>query len=120
MANPMAPGYMLQKDEAGIKVSETYFKQIVGSLMYLTATRPDLMLAVSLINRYMANPTELHYQATKRVLRYIQGTTDYGILYKKSGAEELVGFTDSDYAGDVENRNITSGYVFLLSGGVVA
>jgi len=68
--NPIVPGYKLMKDEDGVKVDKTYYKQVVGSLMYLTATRADMMFVVSLISRYMENPTELHLQATKRVLRY--------------------------------------------------
>ncbi|XP_050232866.1 secreted RxLR effector protein 161-like [Mercurialis annua] len=93
---------------------------MVGSLMYLTATRPDLAFVVSLISRYMERPTELHQQAVKRVLRYIKGTTELGIFYKRGGEEKLVAYSDSDYAGDVEDRKSTSGYVFLLSSGVVA
>ncbi|XP_062020736.1 secreted RxLR effector protein 161-like [Rosa rugosa] len=84
--------------------------------MYLTATHPDIMFSVSLISRYMAKPTELHLQAAKRIMRYLKGTANYGILYKKGGRdEELLAFTDSDYAGDVEDRKSTSRYVFLLS-----
>lgn len=58
----------------GVKVDETNFKRIVGSLMYLTATRPDIMYVVSLISRFMSCPTELHLQAAKKVLRYLRGT----------------------------------------------
>lgn len=101
-------------------MDETYFKQIVESLMYLTATRPNLMFIVSLISRYMGKPTELHFQAVKRVLRYLNGTTDFGIFYKKGGSKSLVGYTDSDYAGDVEDQKSTSGYVFMLGSGAVA
>lgn len=58
--NPIIPGQIISRDENGVKVDDTYFKQIVGSLMYLTATRPDLMYSVSLISRYIANPIEMH------------------------------------------------------------
>ncbi|KAK6144980.1 hypothetical protein DH2020_021800 [Rehmannia glutinosa] len=119
--NPIVPGCKLVKDEGGVKVDTTYYKQIVGSPMYITATRPDLMFVVSLISRYMENPTELHLHVAKRVLRYFKGTTGFGIFYKKKrGDEKLVAYTDSDYAGDLEDRKSTSGYVFLLSSGVVS
>lgn len=108
------------KDEYGAKVDKTHFKQIVGSLMYLTATRPDVMFVVGLISRYMENPTELHLQVAKRVLRYLKGTLDFGIFYKKGGIDELVAYTDSDYAGDLEDRKSTSGYVFLFGSGAVS
>ena len=91
------------------------YKQLIGSLMYLTATRPNLMHVVSLMSRFMASPTELHLQAAKRVLRYLKGTIDLGILYRKRGNGELIAYTDSDYAGDIGDRKSTSGYVFLLS-----
>jgi len=113
--NPIVPSFRLVKDEGGVKVDKTCYKQIVGSLMYLIATRPDMMFVVSIIIRYMENPTELHLQVAKRVLRYLKGTIDFGIFYKKGGDDELVAYTDSDYAGDLEDKKSTSGYVFLLS-----
>ena len=73
------------------------------------------MFVVSLINRYMDNPTELHLQAAKRVLRYLKGTTGFEIFYRKGGDDDFVKYTDSDYAGDLDERKSTSGYVFLLS-----
>ena len=64
--NPIILGFKILKDEGGVQVDEMYFKQIMGSLIYLTATRPDLMFTVSLISRQMGKPTELHLQAVKR------------------------------------------------------
>ncbi|KAL9432444.1 hypothetical protein AB3S75_027474 [Citrus x aurantiifolia] len=96
-------------DEGGVKVDETYFKQIVGSLMYLTTTSLDMMFIVSLISCYMSKPTGLYLQAAKRALRYLKGTINYEILYKKDGAEELLAFIDNDYSGDVEDGRSTSG-----------
>ena len=118
--NPIVPGCKVNKDEDGAKVDETYYKQLVGSLMYLTATRPDMMFVTCLISRYMAKPTELHLQIAKRALRYLRGTVNFGIQYKKGGSNELLAFTDSDYAGDMEDRKSTSGYVFVLSSGAVS
>ena len=108
------------KDEDGINVDKTYYKQVVGSLNYLTATRPDMMFVVSLISRYMENLTELHLQAAKRVLRYLKGTIGFGIFYRKGGDDDFVAYTDSDYAGDLDERKSTSGYVFLLSSGALS
>lgn len=88
--------------------------------MYLTTTRLDMMFIVSFISRYMSKPIELHLQVAKRALRYLNGTINYEILYKKGGAEELLTFTDSDYVGDVEDRRSTSGYVFLMNFGAVS
>eukprot|EP00268_Persea_americana_P056077 TRINITY_DN6570_c0_g1_i4.p1 TRINITY_DN6570_c0_g1~~TRINITY_DN6570_c0_g1_i4.p1 ORF type:complete len:520 (+),score=81.62 TRINITY_DN6570_c0_g1_i4:3057-4616(+) len=117
--NPIVPGCRLVKDEGGVRIYATTYKQMVSSLMYLTATRPDLMFVVSLISRFMETPTELHQQAMKWIFRYLKGTTEMGILYKKGG-ECLVAYSDSDYAGDLEDRKRTSGYVFKIGSGDVA
>jgi hypothetical protein len=117
---PIVPGTKLARDVEGMKIDSTYYKQMVGSLMYMTATRPDLMYAVSLISRFMESPTELHHQAIKKIMRYLKGTVNYGLFYKKSERNELVGFSVSDYAGDLDDRKSTSGYVFLLSGAAVS
>lgn len=113
--NPMVPGFKISKDENGIEMDGSFFKQLIGSMMYLTATRLDIMYAVSLLSRYMSRPTEVHHSAAKRILRYLQGTTTFGILYRMGGSHELIGFTDSDYAGSTKDRRSTSGYVFMLS-----
>ena len=68
--NPMVSGSKVDMDENGERIDETFYKQIIGSLMYITTTRPDLQFAVSLLSRYMSKPTKLHLQAAKRVLRY--------------------------------------------------
>ena len=68
----------------------------------------------------MENPIELHLQAAKRVLRYLKGTTGFGIFYKKGGDDKLVAYTNSDYVGDLEDRKSTLGYVFLLSSGAIS
>jgi hypothetical protein len=119
---PIIPGTKLTRDGEGEKIDSTYYKQMIGSLMYMTTIRPDLTYAVSLISRFMEAPTELHYQAVRKILRYLKGTLDYGLFYKKRKSErhELVGFSDSDYTGDVDDCKSTSGYVFLLSGAAVS
>ncbi|XP_039120642.1 secreted RxLR effector protein 161-like [Dioscorea cayenensis subsp. rotundata] len=118
--NPIVPGTKLMKDLMGEQVDYTFYKQPVGSLMYLTSTRSDLLYVVGLLNRYMAHPTTFHLQAAKHVLRYIKGTTTFGVFYRQGGNHQLVGYSDSDYAGDVEDRRSTLGFQFLLSSGVVS
>ena len=120
MGSPIVPGFKTSRDRNGDFVDETYYKQLVGSLMYLTATRPNMMLVTCLISRYMAKPMEIHLQAAKRAFRYLKGTVNYGIHYNKGGDGELLAFTNSDYAGDMEDRKSTFGYVFLMSSSVVS
>ncbi|XP_019433125.1 PREDICTED: uncharacterized protein LOC109340021 [Lupinus angustifolius] len=117
---PIEPGLKLSSDLDGERVDITYFKQIVGSLMHLTATRPDIMYVVCLISRYMERATELHLRIAKRVLRYLKGTTDFGIFYKKNGSLVLTGFTNSDYARDLDDRQSTSGQVFIIGSTAVS
>ncbi|XP_040963931.1 secreted RxLR effector protein 161-like [Gossypium hirsutum] len=78
------------------------------------------MYSVSLVSRFMENPTEMHLLAVKRVLRYLQGTKDFGLFYKKGKISDLLGFTDSDFAGDLDDRKNTSSYVFMLGIEVVS
>jgi len=72
------------------------------------------MFIVGLISRYMEKLTEMHLQASKRILRYLKGTMELGIGYRKGSEWSLITFVDSDYAGDVDDRKNTSGYVFIL------
>jgi hypothetical protein len=120
VCSPMVTGTKLSKHDTGNKVDPTQFKQIIGSLMYLTATRPDLMFAVNMIARFMEHPVESHMMAAKRILRYIKGTLELGILYKKGEQADLIAYSDSDYGGDIDDRKSTSGYVFMLGSGAVA
>ncbi|GKV38841.1 hypothetical protein SLEP1_g46706 [Rubroshorea leprosula] len=69
---------------------------------------------------YMEHPKELHLQTAKRILRYLCGTTDFGLFYKKGDQTDLAGFTDSDYAGDLDDRKSTSGFVFMLRSGAIS
>ncbi|CAJ2662180.1 unnamed protein product [Trifolium pratense] len=112
--NPIVPGSKLQKDETGQASNSTLYKQMVGCLMYLLATRPDLAFSVCLVARYMERPTEIHMAAVKRILRYLKGTTSYGLWYERGKGDELVGWSNSDYAGDIDDRRSTSGYVFMI------
>ena len=70
------------------------------------------MFAASMLSRFMSSPSQMHYSAAKRVLRYIKGTTDYGIWYKPVENSSLIGYTDSDWAGCLDDMESTSGYAF--------
>ena len=118
--NPIVPSTKLSNNDVGSKVDATLFKQVIGRLIYLTTTRPDLMHGVSLISIFMTNPTENHWLASRRILRYLKGIAEFRMYYKKGESINVVGYTDSDFAGDVDDRKSTSGFVFLLGCGVVS
>lgn len=117
----MVPGTKMSKEEGGEEVDDSLYKQLLGSLMYLTATRPDIMFSVCFLSRFMSHPREAHLMAVKRVLRYVKGTLNLGLYYKKEATDQtLEGFTDSDFAGDSDDSRSTSGYVFMMSKAAVA
>ncbi|KAK2435997.1 hypothetical protein QL285_021017 [Trifolium repens] len=109
----------LTKESVGKRVDSTHYKSLIGSLRYLTATRPDTVYGVGLLSRYMEEPHVNHLQRAKRILRYIKGTPTEGIFYANNSDVKLVGYTDSDWAGDLETRKSTSGYVFHLGTGEI-
>ena len=95
-------------------VDGTKYRKLIGSLIYLTNTCPDLSYSVSILSRFMQEPRESHWNSSKRVLRYIQGTKDFGILYKKYKYFTLVGYSDAKFARDVDNHTSTFGYLINL------
>ncbi|CAN0920234.1 Retrovirus-related Pol polyprotein from transposon TNT 1-94 [Linum grandiflorum] len=114
IATPMALNEKLQQDDGVKKVDGKIYRSLVGSLIYLTHTRPDICHSVSLISRFMNEPSKLHFAAAKRILRYLQGTKQMGLRYKKEEGSKLTGYTDSDWAGSLDDRKSTSGYIFCL------
>ena len=100
-------------------VDPTVYRAIIGSLMYLTASRPDIMFAVCLCARFQANPKESHMKAAKRILRYLKGKPKLGIWYPAGGDFDLVAYTDSDYGGCNLNRKSTTGGCQFLGGRLV-
>jgi len=98
-ATPIAIGCYLDIDEKGANVDQTKYRGIIGSLFYLTASRPYIMFNLCLCARYHANPTESHYMASKRILKYLKGTIDVGLWYPSEVSLNLIGYSDSDFAG---------------------
>ncbi|KAL8137860.1 hypothetical protein V2J09_003861 [Rumex salicifolius] len=102
--------FKIHKDLNRKKVGSTLYKQMVGSLMYLTATRPDIMYVVSLISSLLEKPTALDMLVAKRIILYLQGTKDFGLNFKKGDESDLLGFTNSNYVGEQDDRKSTLGY----------
>jgi len=96
------------------------YQTLVGSLLFLsTRTRPDIAYAVGCAARYCSKPSKDHWVAAKRILRYLKGTVNFGLMYNPSPSSELVGYCDADWAGDVQDRKSTSGYLFLQGGAAI-
>ncbi|XP_068483370.1 secreted RxLR effector protein 161-like [Phaseolus vulgaris] len=111
---PIETGIKLTKEGDGRTVDATYFKQIVGSLRYLMCIRPDICYVVGLVSRYMESPQQVHLQVVKRIMRYIKGTATFGLFYSSSKKIEIIGYSDSDWGGDSDERKSTSGHCFMI------
>ncbi|GKC48201.1 hypothetical protein Tco_1065923 [Tanacetum coccineum] len=117
---PMVDRLKLDEDLMGIPVDQTRFRGMVGSLMYLTASRPDLVFAVCMCARYQAKPTKKHFEAIKRVFRYLKGTINMGLWYPKDNAMSLTAYADADHAGCQDSRRSTSGSAQFLEDRLVS
>ncbi|KAJ3686570.1 hypothetical protein LUZ61_015734 [Rhynchospora tenuis] len=117
---PMGKSTCIDADDKGVAMDITLYRGMIGSLLYLTASRPDIMYAVCLCARYQANPKESHHKAVKRILRYVKGTQNLGLWYGKQTELDLVGYTDADFAGDRMDRKSTSGTCQFLGGSLVS
>jgi hypothetical protein len=97
------------------------YASAVGSLMYAqTCTRPDISFAVGMLGRYQSNPGMDHWKAAKKVMRYLQGTKDFMLTFRRSDSLEVTGYSDSDFAGCIDSRKSTFGYLFMLAGGAIS
>ena len=116
LSSSMSPSSEAERME----MSRVLYASAVGSLMFaMICTRPDIAQAVGAVSRFMANPGKEHWNTVKRILRYIRGTSDAALCY---GGSDLTvrGYVDSDFAGDLDKRKSTTGYVFTLAGGAVS
>ncbi|KAK6160673.1 hypothetical protein DH2020_004054 [Rehmannia glutinosa] len=109
VATPLDNNKALKEKDGSPKADNSQFRSRIGSLLYLTATRPDIMYATSFLSRFMQNPSQIHYGAAKRVLRYLEGTIQYGLFYPNNKKLSLKGYSNSDYAGNIDDRKSISG-----------
>jgi hypothetical protein len=125
---PLQPNQKLTKelltedDLLRSRIDSEKYRTAIGSLIYLmVSTRPDISYTVSVLSRFMQEPRELHWRCVKRLLRYIKTTKDFCLIYskKKVSKYELVGYSDADYAGSIDDRKSTSGYVFKLNNCII-
>eukprot|EP00253_Pinus_taeda_P015622 PITA_15622 len=110
----------LQVNDGSKYADATLYRQLVGSLIYLTTTRPDLAYAVSVLSQFMTQPHENPWLAAKGVLRYLQGTSDFGVLYSDSFDVSLTSYIDFDWVGNLDDRRSIIGYAFSIASGVIS
>ncbi|KAJ9545670.1 hypothetical protein OSB04_025377 [Centaurea solstitialis] len=120
MKTPMSPSCALDSDPDGTAVDVTNYRGMIGSLMYLTASRPDIMFSTCLCARYQSKPKESHLKAVKRIFRYLKGTVNLGLWYPKGSGYELTGYTDADHGGCKLDRKSTTGHIQFLGDKLVS
>ena len=120
LSTPMSSSIKIDKDENGKAVDITKYRGMIGSLLYLTASRPDIMYSVCLCARYQSNPKESHLNAVKRIFRYLSGTKNLGLWYPKGTHIDLFSYTDADWAGCTIDRKSTSGTCHFLGFALVS
>ncbi|CAM8895779.1 unnamed protein product [Rhodiola kirilowii] len=119
ISTPMDPSVKLMPN-MGEAVSQLEYSKVIGCLMYaMTSTRPDIAYAVGKLSRYTSNPSTHHWEAIRRVLKYLRGTMNYGLVYA-GFPSVLEGYTDASWIINLEEHSSTSGWVFLLGGGAIS
>jgi len=117
---PMSTNCYLNADEAGTTMDQTTNRGLIGSLLYLTSSRPDIMFVVCLYARFQSSPRESHLKAAKRILKYLKGTTSMGLWYPSHSPIHLVGYSDSNFGGCKLDRKSTSGTCHLLGSSLIS
>ena len=117
---PLPGGWRKEDATSAEVVDATVYRHLVGSLMYLVNTRPDICYAVNQLSQAMVKPTKLYWKACKHVLRYIRGTSGYGLWYRQLDEVRLCGFTDADWAGIPTDRKSTSRGIFSIGSTTVS
>jgi histone deacetylase 1/2 len=121
-STPLVSSEKLSRLEGRLSSPEdaTRYGSIVGALQYLTLTRPDLAFAINKVCQYLHSPTTTHWIAVKRILRYVKGTSDFGLKITKSPIMVLSGFSDADWAGDVDDRRSTGGFAIFYGPNLIS
>lgn len=107
VSTPLCIGAKFSKENGYATANRQTYKSIIGSLLYLSATRPDIMFDTWLLSKFIKNPSEAHFTTVKRILRYVKGTIDFGLKYLKQKSNQLLGYTNIDQAGSLDDSKIT-------------
>ncbi|XP_068487099.1 uncharacterized mitochondrial protein AtMg00810-like [Phaseolus vulgaris] len=119
ISTPFSTSCHLDHDVAGNPVDETKYKWLIGSLLYLNASKPDIMFAMCMYARFQSAPKESHFNATKRILKYLQGTKDVGLWYPGNVSLSLTSYSDSDFTGCKIDRKSTSDTCHFLGSSLI-
>jgi hypothetical protein len=118
-STPMEENLKLHGDSNQVPTNKERYQRLVGRLMYLAHTRPDLAYSLSVVSQFMHSPSEEHMNAVTRILRYLKSSPGKGILFTKRHNLDVNGYTDADWAGSIQDRRSTSGYFTFVGGNLV-
>jgi hypothetical protein len=114
VTTPMQTSCKLRKDDDSKSIDQRQYRSMIDSLLYVTTSRPDVMQAIRQVARFQATPKESHVLAVKRIFRYLKGTKEFVLWYPKGKDLSLISYTDSYWAGCIDDRRSTSGAEFYL------
>ena len=117
---PMCPSTKLTSSSGQPMDNPFLYRSVIGALQYLTMTRPDIAFATNRLSQYLQAPTTAHWSACKRILRYLVGTQDVALHFKPSSVFNLHGYSDADWAGNLDDRKSTSGFCIYLGGNLIS
>ena len=117
---PMTSSSRLQQDSSASFNDPSLYRSVVGTLQYLLITRPELSYSVNRVCHFMHDPKLHHWQAVKRILRYLAGTITHGLLLRPNSTTSLIGFADADWGADVDDRKSTTGYCIYMGSNLVS
>ncbi|XP_049374038.1 secreted RxLR effector protein 161-like [Solanum verrucosum] len=116
----MSTSVKLDRDQNGVDINQTMYRGIIGSLMYFTASRPNIVFSVGMCARFQVAPTESHLKAAKCILKYLKGTQDLVLFYPTGDSFDLIGYVDVDYAGFLTDQKSTSGMAHSLGSTLIS
>ncbi|MCI21565.1 gag-pol polyprotein [Trifolium medium] len=115
----MVQNHKLTEHPDQVPTDKVKYQKLVGKLIYLSHTRPDIAYAVSVVSQFMHNPSDEHMDAVNRILRYLKSSPGKGLMFSKNNHLNVEGYTDADWAGNVLDRKSTSGYFTFVGGNLV-
>jgi hypothetical protein len=120
VSTPLDPSIKLHQDNGEPYEDITQYRRLIGRLLYLTTTRPDITLATQHLSQFLNAPTITHYNAACRVLRYLKSNPGYGLLFPRNSEIQILGYADADWAGCIDTRKSTSGYCFFIGTSLIS
>lgn len=112
--SPIVSNHRLQTVLDGERADKEQYQKLVGKLIYLSYTRPDILYALGVVSRFMHLPQVPHMEVVIKILRYLKGTSDTGVFFRKNNHLDLIAYTDADWASDRDGRKSTSGYFTMI------